>query len=95
MGMIFQKPNPLSHLSVFENVACGLRLHGLTRGQVLKERVETCLRKAAFWEEVKDNLNRPGAAALRWPAAAVYCQGAGCGAGSFFDGRAMRFVGPD
>jgi len=60
VGMIFQKPNPFPHLSVFENVASGLRLHGLAHGRALKERVEACLRQAALWEEVKDSLDRPG-----------------------------------
>ena len=61
VGMIFQKPNPFPHLSVFENVASGLRLHGREHGRALGERVEACLRKAALWEEVKDCLDRPGA----------------------------------
>jgi phosphate transport system ATP-binding protein len=60
VGMIFQKPNPFPHLSVFENVASGLRLHGIAYGRVLKDRVEACLRKAALWDEVKDSLDRPG-----------------------------------
>ncbi|MCL5982684.1 MAG: phosphate ABC transporter ATP-binding protein [Firmicutes bacterium] len=55
------KPNPFPHLSVFENVASGLRLHGREHGRALEERVEACLRKAALWEEVKDCLDRPGA----------------------------------
>jgi len=60
IGMIFQKPNPFPHLSVFENVAAGLRLHRLAGGQAIAERVEACLKRAALWEEVKNNLNRPG-----------------------------------
>ncbi|MBS3899466.1 MAG: phosphate ABC transporter ATP-binding protein [Dethiobacter sp.] len=60
VGMIFQKPNPFPHLSIFENVAAGLRLHGLACGRAAAERVEACLRKAALWEEVKDSLDRPG-----------------------------------
>lgn len=60
VGMIFQKPNPFPHLSVFDNVAAGLRLHSLARGRAIAERVEGCLRKAALWEEVKDSLDRPG-----------------------------------
>ncbi|MBT9134171.1 MAG: Phosphate import ATP-binding protein PstB 3 [Firmicutes bacterium] len=61
VGMIFQKPSPFPHLSVFENVAAGLRLHGLAQGKEVAERVEACLRKAALWEEVKDDLGRKGA----------------------------------
>jgi phosphate transport system ATP-binding protein len=58
VGMIFQKPTPFP-MSVFENVAYGLRLHyKLTRGQ-MAERVENALRLAALWSEVRDKLNRP------------------------------------
>ncbi|MFI5400164.1 MAG: phosphate ABC transporter ATP-binding protein PstB [SAR324 cluster bacterium] len=61
VGMIFQRPTVFPH-SVFENVAYGLRIHyKLTAGQ-LAERVERALRSAALWDEVKDKLNRPGAA---------------------------------
>lgn len=61
VGMIFQKPNPFPHLSIFENVACGIRLHDLAKGRELKERVEVNLKKAALWDEVKDDLNKSGA----------------------------------
>ncbi len=61
VGMIFQTPSPFPHLSVYENVAAGLRLHGLARGKEIAERVEACLCKAALWEEVKEHLHRPGA----------------------------------
>jgi len=60
VGMIFQKPNPFPHLSIFENVAAGLRLHGLAEGEELRERVVRSLKKVALWEEVKDRLDRPG-----------------------------------
>jgi phosphate transport system ATP-binding protein len=59
IGMVFQKPNPFPTMSIFDNVAAGLRLTG-RRGD-LKERVEDSLRGAGLWEEVKDRLNRPGA----------------------------------
>jgi len=61
VGMIFQKPTPFP-MSVFENVAYGLRLHYKMTGGELTDRVENALRAAALWEEVKDELNRPGAA---------------------------------
>ena len=56
MGMVFQKPNPFPK-SIFENVAYGPRIHGLagTRAD-LDEIVQTSLRKAGLWEEVKDRL---------------------------------------
>ena len=59
IGMVFQKPNPFPTMSIFDNVAAGLRLSG-RRGGDLKERVERSLRAAGLWEEVKDRLNSPG-----------------------------------
>ncbi len=53
VGMVFQKPTPFP-MSVFDNVAFGLRLAGAARGARLKERVEEALRDAAIWDEVKD-----------------------------------------
>ena len=58
VGMVFQKPNPFPTMSIFDNVAAGLRLSG-TRGDT-RERVEESLRGAGLWEEVKDRLNAPG-----------------------------------
>jgi phosphate transport system ATP-binding protein len=59
VGMIFQKPTPFP-MTVFENVAYGLRLHyKLSRGD-LADHVETALQRAALWDEVKDKLHRPG-----------------------------------
>jgi phosphate transport system ATP-binding protein len=61
VGMIFQKPTPFP-MSVFENVAYGLRLHyRINRGE-LNTQVEQALKAAALWEEVKDKLNNPGTA---------------------------------
>jgi phosphate transport system ATP-binding protein len=59
VGMVFQKPNPFPTMSIFDNVAAGLRLTG-TRGRDLHERVERTLRGAGLWEEVKDRLSSPG-----------------------------------
>ena len=59
IGMVFQKPNPFPTMSIFDNVAAGLRLSG-TRGVDLRERVEWALRGAGLWDEVKDRLNAPG-----------------------------------
>jgi phosphate transport system ATP-binding protein len=58
VGMVFQKPNPFPTMSIFDNVAAGLRLSG-RRGD-MKERVERSLRGAGLWEEVKDRLGKPG-----------------------------------
>ncbi|MEP6953618.1 MAG: phosphate ABC transporter ATP-binding protein PstB [Solirubrobacteraceae bacterium] len=59
IGMVFQKPNPFPTMSIFDNVAAGVRLSG-TRGVDIKERVETSLRGAGLWEEVKDRLGERG-----------------------------------
>jgi len=61
VGMIFQKPTPFP-MSVFDNVAYGLKLHYHTSAGELAGRVETALRGAALWDEVKDKLNTPGLA---------------------------------
>jgi phosphate transport system ATP-binding protein len=58
IGMVFQKPNPFPTMSIFDNVAAGLRLTG-RRGD-LSERVEQSLRAAGLWDEVKDRLGKPG-----------------------------------
>jgi phosphate transport system ATP-binding protein len=59
IGMVFQKPNPFPTMSIFDNVAAGLRLAG-ARGVDMRERVERSLIGAGLWEEVKDRLNEPG-----------------------------------
>ncbi|WP_136419469.1 MULTISPECIES: phosphate ABC transporter ATP-binding protein PstB [Oxalobacteraceae] len=59
IGMVFQKPTPFP-MSVYENIAFGVRLYeNLSKGE-MDERVEAALRKAAIWEEVKDKLNKSG-----------------------------------
>jgi len=60
VGMVFQKPNPFPK-SIFDNVAYGPRIHGLTNDKTeLDEIVETSLSKAGLWDEVKDRLTEPG-----------------------------------
>jgi phosphate transport system ATP-binding protein len=59
VGMVFQKPNPFPTMSVFDNVASGLRLTG-ARGGKLRSQVERTLHAAGLWEEVKDRLDKPG-----------------------------------
>ncbi len=56
VGMVFQRPNPFPK-SIFDNVAYGVRVNGLTRGVSVREVVEKSLRRAALWEEVKDKLH--------------------------------------
>ena len=60
VGMVFQKPNPFPK-SIYDNIAYGARIHGLaSRKSDLDEIVETSLRRASLWEEVKDRLHTPG-----------------------------------
>lgn len=60
VGMVFQKPNPFPK-SIYDNVAYGPKIHGMVRNKAeLDEVVETALRGAALWEEVKDRLDTPG-----------------------------------
>ncbi len=60
IGMVFQKPNPFPTMSIFGNVAAGLKLNGIGNRKVIAERVEQSLRMAALWGEVQDHLDRPG-----------------------------------
>ena len=57
VGMVFQKPNPFPK-SIFENVAYGMRVHGVYKKAQLQEVVERSLKGAALWDEVKDNLDK-------------------------------------
>jgi phosphate transport system ATP-binding protein len=59
IGMVFQKPNPFPTMSIFDNVAAGLRLTA-KRGE-LQQKVERALRGAGLWDEVSDRLSEPGA----------------------------------
>ena len=60
VGMVFQKPNPFPTMSIYDNVAAGLRLTGLRKGKSLDEIVERSLEQATLWDEVKDDLKKPG-----------------------------------
>jgi len=60
VGMVFQKPNPFPK-SIYDNIAYGPRIHGLVGNKLEEDEiVETSLKKAGLWEEVKDRLNQPG-----------------------------------
>ncbi len=59
VGMVFQKPTPFP-MTIFENIAFGVRLYEPLRGDAMQARVEWALRKAALWEEVKDKLDQSG-----------------------------------
>jgi phosphate transport system ATP-binding protein len=60
VGMIFQKSNPFPTMTIGENVVIGLRLNGVRNQKFLNERLEKSLRMAALWDEVKDDLHKPG-----------------------------------
>ena len=60
VGMVFQKPNPFPK-SIYENISYGPTIHGIAKDKThMDEIVETSLKKAALWEEVKDRLDQPG-----------------------------------
>ncbi|HYG00210.1 MAG TPA: phosphate ABC transporter ATP-binding protein PstB [Candidatus Saccharimonadales bacterium] len=60
MGMVFQKPNPFPTMSIFDNVAAGLKLNGVKDKNLIKEIVYDSLQGAALWDEVKNDLDKPG-----------------------------------
>ncbi len=60
IGMVFQKSNPFPTMSIAENVLVGLKLNGVRNRKFLLERLEQSLRMAALWDEVKDDLRKPG-----------------------------------
>ena len=57
VGMVFQKPNPFPK-SIFDNVAYGLRIHGISDKDFIEQRVEESLKEAALWDEVKEKLDK-------------------------------------
>lgn len=61
IGMVFQRPNPFPTMSIFDNVAAGLRLNGMRKKSELQDVVENALQGANLWKEVKDRLDKPGA----------------------------------
>ncbi len=60
IGMVFQKPNPFPTMSIYDNVVAGLRLNGVKEKRILDKTVEESLKKAALWDEVKNDLNKSG-----------------------------------
>ncbi len=64
VGMVFQRPNPFPTMSIYDNVASGLKLNGFRNRAVLDETVERSLKAAALWEEVKDELKKKSGASL-------------------------------
>jgi phosphate transport system ATP-binding protein len=64
VGMVFQKPNPFPTMSIYDNVAAGLKLNGVRNKKVLDEVVEKSLRSAALWDEARDFLKKKSGASL-------------------------------
>ena len=64
IGMVFQKPNPFPTMTIYDNVASGLKLNGFSDRKQMDEVVETSLRKSALWDEVKDTLKKKSGASL-------------------------------
>jgi phosphate transport system ATP-binding protein len=64
VGMVFQKPNPFPTMSIYDNVAAGLKLNGFSSRRELDQIVEKSLRAAALWDEVKDDLKKKSGASL-------------------------------
>ena len=64
VGMVFQKPNPFPTMSIYDNVAAGLKLNGFRNRKQLDEIVEKSLHSSALWEEVKDSLHKKSGASL-------------------------------
>ena len=64
VGMVFQKPNPFPTMSIYDNVAAGLRLNGFRNRRELDAVVEQSLRGAALWDEVNDDMKKKSGASL-------------------------------
>jgi phosphate transport system ATP-binding protein len=64
VGMVFQRPNPFPTMSIYDNVAAGLKLNGYSSRQALDEIVERSLKHSALWDEVKDDLRKKSGASL-------------------------------
>lgn len=60
IGMVFQKPNPFPTMSIYDNVAAGLKLNGVKDRQLIDEIVKESLQGAGLWDEVKNELDKPG-----------------------------------
>jgi phosphate transport system ATP-binding protein len=60
IGMVFQKPNPFPTMSIYDNVAAGLKLNGVRDKRLINDIVEESLEGAALWDEVKNELDKPG-----------------------------------
>jgi phosphate transport system ATP-binding protein len=60
IGMVFQKPNPFPTMSIYDNVAAGLKLNGVKNKEIMDQIVKGCLEMVYLWDEVKQDLKKPG-----------------------------------
>ena len=96
IGMVFQKPNPFPTMTVYNNVAAGLKLNGIRDRKLISEVVEESLREAALWDEVKNELNKPGMSLSGGQrATTMHCQSPCDAARSATDGRTNVVFRPD
>ncbi len=91
IGMVFQKPNPFPTMSIYDNVAAGLKLNGFNDRKRLQEIVERSLKLSALWDEVKDQMHKKSGASLSGgqQQAPVHCPRPGRRTRSSADGRAL------
>ena len=84
--MVFQQPNPFP-MSIYDNIAYGPRIHGIKNKAKLDEIVETSLKGAAIWDEIKDRLKSALGLSGGQQQRLLYCQSFSCKAGSITYGR--------
>ena len=92
--MVFQQPNPFPK-SIYDNVAYGPRIHGVTKKSELDEIVERSLRQAAIWDELKDRLNKSALGLSGGQQQRLCIARTCCAAGGYPHGRAYQCAGPD
>ena len=96
VGMVFQRPNPFPTMSIYDNVASGLKLNGFRKKRVLDEVVERSLKQAALWDEVKDDLKKKSGASISGGQQQRLCiaRALAVDPGSALDGRAGKCARP-
>ena len=94
IGMVFQKPNPFPTMSIYDNVGAGLKLNGVKDKRLINDIVKESLEGAALWDEVKNELDKPGMGLSGGQrATSLYCKSTGNAARSVADGRTYFCIG--
>ncbi len=83
IGMVFQRPNPFSK-SIYENITFALKQHGEKDKKKLDEIVETSLKQAALWDQVKDNLNKSALSSVWWATTTFVYRSGNCDETRYF-----------